>query len=480
MFDRFEKDTSIPAKLHSLAWAVAACAALSLAGVIAAWQELVPMIAAVAVSGAALLATGLIMGLGVRMIAAPFPEMIERFELLAQGDHAALVEHTEREDCIGRLARACDILRGHAQQAEARIAQEEQVASALRDSLTQLADNRLDCQITRDLPPRYEELRRDFNAAIDALAQLVLAVRASAHSVLNGAAEIRSVTDDFAHRNERQANTLAETATAMNQTTKGVQQSAQSIHETKEAMAEARARSGDVGVLITEAIVAMDQIEDSTREINHIIATIDSIAFQTNLLALNAGVEAARAGDAGRGFAVVATEVRALAQRSAEAAKDIKALITASTQQVATGVGLVRQTSGMLEGLRTRGHNAYDLMAALSAAVEVQASNLHQVNTAVADMDRATQQNAAMVEQSTAAARSLADEAQELAGIVARFHTAHGAPEPVRATLRQAPPAPRRSRAIPLVRGNLALKPTSPLPELRAEPAASPDDWSEF
>jgi methyl-accepting chemotaxis protein len=481
MFDRFEKQASIPAKLQSLTWAVVVCAALSLAGVIAAWQELVPMIAAVALSGAALAVIAAIMVAGSRMIAAPIPEMVERFETLAQGDHAALVDYTEREDCIGRMARACDMLRLHAQQAETRATQEEQTAGILRDSLRQLADSRLDCQITRPLPPRYEELRQDFNHAIDALAQMVAKVRSGAHSVLNGAGEIRAATDDFAHRNEQQASTLTETATAMNETTRGVQQSAQAIVETKQTMAEARTRSGDVAVLITEAIVAMDQIEDSTREINHIIATIDSIAFQTNLLALNAGVEAARAGDAGRGFAVVATEVRALAQRSAEAAKDIKALITASTQQVSTGVGLVRQTSGMLEGMRALGHKAYDLMSSLSSSVETQAGNLHQVNSAVADMDRATQQNAAMVEQSTAAARSLADEAQALAEIVARFHTAHGVAEPVK-TIRPAPPPalPRRSTAIPLVRGNLALKPTPPLSEPHAEPAASPDDWSEF
>lgn len=486
MFDRFEKQASIPAKLHGLAWAVAACAALSLAGVIAAWQELVPMVAAVALSGVALTAVVLIMVVGGRMISAPIPEIVERFEMLAQGDHAALVEHTEREDCLGRLARACDTLRLHAQQAETRATQEDQAAGILRDSLRQLADSRLDCQITRDLPPRYEELRQDFNHAIDALAQMVAKVRSGAHSVLNGAGEIRAATDDFAHRNEQQASTLTETAAAMNETTRGVQQSAQAVVETRQAMAETDARAGEVQALITQAIGAMGEIEDSTREINHIIATIDSIAFQTNLLALNAGVEAARAGDAGRGFAVVATEVRALAQRSAEAARDIKALITSSTQQVSTGVGLVRSTSGVLESLVASGCRTSDLMTTFAANIEAQAGNLHQVNSAVADMDRATQQNAAMVEQSTAAARSLADEAQALAEIVARFHTVHGVAEPVRPVHKAPRPAPpsapaaRRSPAIPLVRGNLALKPTSPLSEPHAETAASPDDWSEF
>jgi hypothetical protein len=305
----------------------------------------------------------------------------------------------------------------------------------------------------------------------------VLAVRSSANSVLNGAAEIRSATDDFAHRNEQQASTLAETAAAMNQTTQGVQHSAQSILETKQAMADARAKSIDVGMLITEALVAMGQIEDSTREINHIIATIDSIAFQTNLLALNAGVEAARAGDAGRGFAVVATEVRALAQRSAEAAKGIKALITASTHQVSTGVGLVRQTSGMLEDLRTRGHNAFDLMVTLSSAVDAQAGNLHQVNSAVADMDRATQQNAAMAEQSTAAARSLADEAHELTTIVARFHTAPGTQAAIQPLRRVVPQAPPHRRAVPWYRrwcGAIWRSSRCPKPARRPPPMSPP------
>ncbi len=165
----------------------------------------------------------------------------------------------------------------------------------------------------------------------------------------------------------------------------------------------------------------MSEIEKSSAEITQIIGVIDEIAFQTNLLALNAGVEAARAGDAGRGFAVVASEVRALAQRSADAAKEIKSLISASSQQVAQGVGLVGQTGEALQRIVAHVAEIDGLVREIAAGAQEQATGLHEVNTAVNDMDRVTQQNAAMVEETTAASHALASEARLLAESVARF-----------------------------------------------------------
>jgi methyl-accepting chemotaxis protein len=216
----------------------------------------------------------------------------------------------------------------------------------------------------------------------------------------------------------------------------------------------------------------MGAIEKSAQEITQIINVIDGIAFQTNLLALNAGVEAARAGDAGKGFAVVANEVRALAQRSAEAAKDIKELITTSAQQVGSGVSLVGETGTLLEKIVARVGDISGLVTTIAQSAEVQATNLQQVNGSVGDMDKMTQQNAAMVEQSTAAARSLAGEAEELTKLVSRFRTGGEDAVGGRATAPKRPmaaaPAPARKASMPAVRGNLALKP------------AEDDDWNEF
>jgi methyl-accepting chemotaxis protein len=202
---------------------------------------------------------------------------------------------------------------------------------------------------------------------------------------------------------------------------------------------------------VAEAVQAMGQIEKSSQQISQIIGVIDEIAFQTNLLALNAGVEAARAGDAGRGFAVVASEVRALAQRSAEAAKEIKALISASSQQVGQGVNLVGETGKALQSIVTKVAEIDALVSEIAASALEQSTGLAQVNTAVNQMDQVVQQNAAMVEQSTAATHSLKGETEELADLIARFTVSSSRP-PARPAPRQVTahtrPAPSPARAM--------------------------------
>ena len=240
-----------------------------------------------------------------------------------------------------------------------------------------------------------------------------------------------------------------------------VSDTAKGAGEASQSVAAAQGDAEEGGRVVGLAVEAMQGIEKSSREISNIISVIDGIAFQTNLLALNAGVEAARAGDAGKGFAVVANEVRALAQRSADAAKDIKELITLSWHQVETGVKLVGQTGDALERIVTRVGDIARLTNDIAHAAAEQATSTQQVNAVVTDMDKMTQQNAAMVEQSTAAARSLADEADKLAGLVQQFDL--GTSRPQRAASQK-----KTVRAAPTVRGNLALK------------EIADDDWTDF
>jgi methyl-accepting chemotaxis protein len=249
-----------------------------------------------------------------------------------------------------------------------------------------------------------------------------------------------------------------------------VQETASSAANVRVTIGETQGEADEGGQVVQRAVTAMGAIEKSSEQIGQIINVIDGIAFQTNLLALNAGVEAARAGDAGKGFAVVANEVRALAQRSADAAKDIKELITASTQQVSGGVALVAETGSCLAKIVQRIANISQLMTSINDSSLSQATSLHQINAAVSEMDHMTQQNAAMVEQSTAAAHSLAGNAADLTKIVARFKANGGSGGGFSAP-RSAPPAPRRAAvSAPVVRGNLAMK-----AEVRDD-----EDWAEF
>jgi methyl-accepting chemotaxis protein len=227
-----------------------------------------------------------------------------------------------------------------------------------------------------------------------------------------------------------QASRITETAGALNAVTAIVSETAAGAVAVQKAVTAACSEATDGGEVVERAIEAMARIETSAKEIGQIIAVIDGIAFQTNLLPLNAGVEAARAGEAGRGFAVVATEVRALAQRSADAAQSIKELITTSGVQVGAGVALVGQTGEKLVGIVRRVSEINALIDGIASSATRQAQNLVGVNGAMGDMERMTQQNAAMVEQSSAATRSLSSEAQLLTELVETFRTRYGAERP--------------------------------------------------
>jgi methyl-accepting chemotaxis protein len=306
-------------------------------------------------------------------------------------------------------------------------AEQAQVVQTLARALSGLAQGDLTSRIDRPLAGDYAKLGADFDGAVAALHDAIDSVVASVQAVTATVSQLKASGEDLARRTENQAASLEQTAAAVEEITVTVRHAADTARQTASAVADARQAAEQSAPVVEAAISAMGQIEGSAAKISQIIGVIDEIAFQTNLLALNAGVEAARAGDAGKGFAVVASEVRALAQRAAGAAKEIKGLITDSSEQVAQGVDLVGQTGEALTRIVGRVTEVHGLVAQISSSTQEQATGLGQVNSAVNEMDRVTQQNAGMVLETATAAADLAREAQTLADLVGRFRLAQAA-----------------------------------------------------
>jgi len=303
----------------------------------------------------------------------------------------------------------------------------------LRAALSKLAGGDLTSRITRKVSPEFEVLQSDFNGAAEALDGAMLNVALNARSIYQGVEEIRVDCEDLSRRTERQAATLEEAAAALEQITVTVRSSAAGSRKASDVVSEAKAQAEHSGVVVDQTVAAMGQIETSAGQIAQIISVIDNIALQTNLLALNAGVEAARAGESGRGFAVIASEVRALAQRSADAAKEIKTLISQSARQVEAGVALVDQTGQALRGIVDKVMEIDQLVGAISVSSQQQSAALQEVNLSVSEMDRVTQQNAIMVDKTTSSTQALKGLAVDLRTLIRGFAiTRRGGPSPAR------------------------------------------------
>jgi methyl-accepting chemotaxis protein len=418
----------------------------------------------------------------VRSVSSPLNRLTEVVGAMAGGRRDVAIPHAEQKDEIGKLAGSVASFNKQLVAAEqAKEAQTREIISSIGAGLDHLAKGDLTHRVTANLEGAFVKLKDDFNLAMTRLHDTMKTVLSTSGEIANGAGEISTAAEDLSHRTEQQAASLEETAAALDEITATVKMTATNAKNASLDVANTRASAEGGGRVVETAIHAMDEIAQSSKQITDIIGVIDEIAFQTNLLALNAGVEAARAGEAGKGFAVVASEVRALAQRSSEAAKQIKALINASGDHVANGVKYVGETGEALKKIVSQVEGINALVAEIAKAAEQQATGIQEVNAAVGQMDQVTQQNAAMVEQSTAASRSLAGDTQRLSELVGFFSVEDTASLPLPRTEAANPPAAVNSTRRPQARfANSGGSAVTPLRRAGAANTDAGQDWLEF
>jgi methyl-accepting chemotaxis protein len=381
-----------------------------------------------------------------RLVVRPVTQMTAAMDELAAGQLQVEIPGQDRTDQIGSMAAAVAVFRTNSMERVRLESDAEQVRNlsaherderernaakdsadiqfavdALAQGLAHLSNGNMNYRIESPFVSRLDRLRDDFNTSIAKLNDTLVNVGTNARAIDAGASEIRQSADDLARRTEQQAASVEETAAALEQVTTTVKDSAHRAEEVGKLVNRTRTNAEKSGIVVADAVKAMEGIEQSSSGISKIIGVIDEIAFQTNLLALNAGVEATRAGEAGKGFAVVAQEVRELAQRSANAAKEIKVLISASTSQVEAGVTLVGDTGKALAVIVAEVQEINSHVNAIVTASREQSTGLQEINTAINVIDQGTQQNAAMVEEQTAASHGLASEAAALNELLAQF-----------------------------------------------------------
>ena len=441
-----------------------------------------------------------------RSLSRPIGALVGEMKRLADGDTGIALDGQDRHDEIGDMVRSVAVFRDAAVEKERlegeaeanrslsekeraeRAAQEaeeqrrmKEAVDALAGGLARLADGDLAVSLDEPFMESLDSLRVNFNASVSNLNDTLLMIRDKSGSIDNNSAEVRAAADELSRRTEQQAAALEETSSTLEEITATIKETAGNANEVAGIANSTKDHSDRSAEVVTKAADAMQGIEKASGEIAKIISVIDEIAFQTNLLALNAGVEAARAGEAGMGFAVVATEVRELAQRSAQAAKEIKELITRSGDEVRNGVELVRAVATALGEITQNVTNINERIGGIARATTEQLSGVEGINSAVGQIDQVTQKNAAMVEETTAVAHSLAGDVSELSNMIGGFRlsgdaaSAKGRPVAVQASLSR--PAPAESPARKLVKsvsnafgfkGNAALA------------SKAEDEWEEF
>ncbi len=423
------------------------------------------------------LGVGFLSYLLARTFTRPIHEIETSMAKMAEGDLSKEIPVTGRGDEIGSIAVTLQHFQEQLRSSKLLETEQVKVVDALGEALRKISEGDLSYRINTQFASTYEQLRLDFNKTLESLDESFTSVTNTTSQINDSAHEISQAADDLSRRTENQAATLEETAAAIEEMTSSVSSTASGAHRANDLVNSARNNAESSGAIVDQAIDAMGNIEKSADQISQIVGVIDDIAFQTNLLALNAGVEAARAGDAGRGFAVVASEVRALAQRSSNAAKEIKELITVSEQHVSVGVQQVNEAGDALRQISESVRKISEAVSGISSAAQEQSMGLAEINSAVSQLDQVTQQNAAMVEESTAASHALRQDAGQLGQLVRRFSTSSGTT--VRSAVTSGLQKPgsvgeqqKRVQAF-ATQGSAALK-TTP------QNQPSEDDWFEF
>jgi len=378
----------------------------------------------------------------IRSIARPIVALTAAVTDLAQGSTDVDIPGTARGDELGAMAQAMLVFRDAAIERQRSVAEREEAVARIGQQLAAVARSDLTVRLT-GMPPAFQSLASDFNEAMERLAGAMGAVNESIGAINLTSSEIEHAMTDLAGRSEDQAARLQLSSSTMLSLSANIEANASLAVGVSGSMRDARQEAETGGAVVGRAIQAMSQIETASEEISEITAMIDNIAFQTNLLALNAGVEAARAGEAGKGFSVVASEVRALSMRATEAASEIKKRVEAVGVHVQTGVSLVHETGSALETIISRVAEVTDAVTSIADAVSEQSVALRNVSETIGAMDKMTQANAAMVEETNAATKNLNHEAQALAGTFAGFRIGDGAYHAAAAPI----PHPRRHGA---------------------------------